>query len=160
VTRAFLLGVIASMRAILPIAIVSNTARQRSLPRDNGVLTFLAHPAISNGAAVLAAGELLGDKLPAAPNRTSFPGIAARAVTGALTAAALAPADRRRTAAVVGGMVAVAAAYLTLAVRRRAAQRFGQVSTGIVEDAIALGGALWLLNGPTRRSGRPFGRAQ
>lgn len=38
----------------------------------------------------------------------------------------------------------LAPAYVTFNSRVRAMRRFGQVPTGIIEDAIALGAALWL----------------
>lgn len=157
--RALLIGVVTSMRSILPIAILSKTARQETRSRQSGPLHLLTRPAVSIGMIALAVGELWGDKLPAAPNRTSFPGLAVRAITGGATAAALAAPHRRRPAALLGGITAVASAYLTLGLRTRAMQRFGQVPTGVFEDAIALASALWLLSRPSQRGARPRKRA-
>ena len=67
-------------------------------------------------------------------------GIAARLVTGALAGAALAPRRRR---ALVGGLLgagaAVTGAYLTFGLRMHALRRYGQTSTGVIEDALSIG---------------------
>jgi uncharacterized membrane protein len=91
----------------------------------------------------LAAAELVGDKMRSAPDRIIIPGILARVVTGAIAGAAAAPSRDRRLGAVVGATVAVGAAYLTFELRKRAIRKCGQTSTGLIEDAIALGACLW-----------------
>ena len=65
----------------------------------------------------------------------------ARIVTGAIAGAALAPREQRGLAAVLGAGAAVGAAYLTFNLRVRAMKRYGQKTTGAVEDAITLGSA-------------------
>jgi len=144
-TRALLIGVVTSMRSIVPIAVLSQLARRGNDPRPRGPVRLLARPAVSIGMMALAAGELWGDKLPRAPNRTSLPGLAARATTGATVTAALAAPHRRSSAALVGGIAAVASAYLTLGLRTNAMRRLGQIPTGVLEDAIVLASALLLL---------------
>jgi uncharacterized membrane protein len=74
-------------------------------------------------------------------------GIAARVLTGGLAGAAVAPRGRRVAAVTLGATGAVGAAYLGFHLRRRAMRRFGQVSTGLMEDAVAGGAALWLARG-------------
>jgi len=144
--RSLLIGAVAGMRALTPFAMVSDAARRGALPEGNGAPALLGNPLVSAGAMALAAGELLGDKLPSAPDRIIAPGIAARLVTGAVTGAALAPCRRRGAAAALGAAGAVGAAYLTFHLRVRAMRRFGQTSTGLVEDAITLGSAWWVVN--------------
>ena len=92
----------------------------------------------------LALAEAAGDKLPLAPNRIVPTGIAARILTGGVAGAALAPRGRRADAAVLGALGAVMAAYASFGLRKRAMSRFGQVSTGVLEDLIAVGASLWL----------------
>lgn len=148
--RSFLIGAVAGMRALTPLAVVSNAARQGALPDGNGAPPLLGHPLVTAGTAALALGELAGDKMKSAPDRIVAPGIAARLVTGAVAGMALAPRERRAAAALLGAGGAVGAAYLTFALRMRAMRRFGQRSTGLVEDALMLGSTLALVNGARR----------
>ena len=145
-TPSFLIGLGAGMRSMTPLALVSIAKVRGRLPAGSGAPKFLGTPFSSSAAVVLAVGELVGDKWSSAPDRTVVPGIAARVVTGALAGAALAPRSARPTAAIVGASAAVLGAYVSFAVRSRAIRRFGQTPTGLLEDAIAVGSALWLLN--------------
>ena len=107
-------------------------------------LSNVISPAVSKVTLALAAAELLGDKMRSAPDRIITPGILARVATGAIAGAAVAPSRDRTLGAVLGATVAVGAAYLTLALRKRAIRDRGQTSSGLIEDAVALGAALWV----------------
>jgi uncharacterized membrane protein len=148
--RSFLIGLTAGARSLTPLAAVSEADRRGALPRDNGAPGWLGHPAVALALKALAAGELWGDKLRAAPDRIVPAGIAARLVTGGLAGAALAPRRQAMAGAVIGAAAAIGAAYLTFALRMRAMRRFGQTATGLVEDALALGAAEWVVEGGRR----------
>ena len=139
--HALLIGLSAGARSMTPLAVVANAAHNRTLPADNGAPSWLAHPLVSAGAKALAAGEIWGDKWRSAPDRIVLAGIAARLVTGGVSGMALAPRRRRVAGAVLGAGAAVAASYVTFALRMRAMRRFGQTSTGVIEDALTLGAA-------------------
>jgi uncharacterized membrane protein len=145
--RSLLIGALAGMRSLTPLAVVSAAARARRLPADNGAPAFLSQPWISNTTMILAAGELLGDKMRSAPDRVILPGILARTLTGALAAMAAAPRKDRHSAAALGAAAAVGAAYITFGLRTRAMQKWGQRNTGLIEDAIALVGSIWVARG-------------
>lgn len=149
--HSLLIGLAAGARSITPLAAVSQAARQGALPADNGAIAHLDHPLVAAGTKALAAGELLGDKLQSAPDRIVPAGIAARLVTGALAGAALAPRRQAALGAALGAGAAVAAAYLTFGLRMRAMRRFGQKSTGLVEDALTLGATQWVVRRAARR---------
>jgi uncharacterized membrane protein len=140
--RPVLIGLVAGMRSMTPLAAVSLAARTGRLPARGGAWRLLGAPAVVAGSAALAVGELAGDKLPSAPDRIVAPGIAARLVSGALAGAAVAPRGRRAEAMAVGAATAVAASYLTFGLRMIALRRYGQARSGLVEDALALAGAL------------------
>jgi uncharacterized membrane protein len=139
--RSFLIGLVAGARSMTPLAAVSDAASRGRLPRDSGGPRWLGHPAVAAGLKLLAAGELWGDKLHSAPDRIVPLGIAARIVTGGLAGAALAPRRQAFVGAALGAAAAVAAAYLTFDLRMRAMRRFGQTSTGLVEDALTVAAA-------------------
>ncbi len=145
--RSFLIGLVGGMRSMTPLAAVSDAARRGVLPADNGAAEFLGGPVVVAGTMALAAGELLGDKLPSAPDRIIALGMAARVVTGAVAGAALAPRHDRYAAAALGAAGAVGAAYLTFDARMAAMRRHSQMATGLVEDAIVIAAALWIVNG-------------
>lgn len=138
---SLLIAAVSGMRAMTPLATVANAARRGELPRDGSAPALLAHPLVSAGTLALAAGELAGDKMKTAPDRIILPGMIARVATGAFAAASLAPRKQRAIAAVLGAGVAAGSSYLTFRARATAMRRYGQTSTGAVEDAIALGTA-------------------
>jgi len=139
--HSILMGAVAGMRAMTPLAAVTNAARTGTLPADNGAPRLLSNPLASAGMLALAGGELLGDKMKTAPDRIVPAGMVARVATGMIAAAALAPHRQRGVGALLGAGTAVGMAYLTFNLRMRAIARYGQTPTGAVEDAIAVGSA-------------------
>src|SRR5437763_673053 len=99
---AFLIGVIAGLRAITAPAVVSWAARVGWLHLENTPLGFLGFALMPWAFTVPAIGELVSDKLPKTPSRKAPAGFATRVVTGALSGAALG-ASRD---ALVGGLLA------------------------------------------------------
>ncbi len=148
--HSILMGAVAGMRAMTPLAAVTNAARSGMLPADNGAPRLLANPLASAGMLALAGGELLGDKMKTAPDRIVPAGMVARVATGLIVGAALAPRRQRGLGAVLAAGTAVGAAYLTFHLRMRAIERYGQTSTGAVEDAVAVGAAALIAQSAAR----------
>ena len=148
--HSLLIGLVAGARSITPFAAVSDAARRGELPADNGAPSWLGDPLVAAGSKVLAGGELWGDKLRSAPDRIVLAGMLARLVTGGLAGAALAPRRQALAGAALGAAAAVAAAYVTFDLRKRAMRRFGQTPTGLVEDAITVGAARWVVSSARR----------
>lgn len=139
--HSILMGAVAGMRAMTPLAAVTNAARSGTLPADNGAPRLLGNKLASAGMLALAGGELAGDKMKTAPDRIVPAGMVARVATGMIAGASLAPRRQRRLGALLGAGAAVGMAYVTFNLRMRAIARYGQTSTGTVEDAIAVGSA-------------------
>ena len=137
-----LIGAVASARSMTPMATLA-TARLagRNTP---GHLVLLDHPLFRFGALAMGVGELLGDKMKTAPDRTVFLGLLARVASAGIAGAALAPRGRERAGAAVAVATAVPLAYLTLSARKRAMARIGQTPSGLIEDAliVAAGAAI------------------
>ena len=138
---SFLIGLAGGQRAMAPLATVAVAAARGQLPADNGAPPLVANPLVAAGALALAVGEIAGDKMKSAPDRTEPIGLAARFVTSAIAGAALAPRRQRWLGAAVGGVTAVVAAYPGWRARKASRQRYGQTWTGFVEDAAVLAGA-------------------
>ncbi len=99
---AFLIGVIAGLRALTAPAAVSWAARLGWLHLENTWLAFLGFAATPYILTVLALGELVNDKLPKTPSRKAPPSFIVRIVIGALSGAAISAARD----VLVGGLVA------------------------------------------------------
>jgi uncharacterized membrane protein len=137
-----LIGAVASARSMTPMA---GLAAARLLGyRTPGRLALLDRPLFKYGALAMGVGELFGDKMKTAPDRTVALGLTARVMSAGIAGAALAPRGREEAGAVAAVAVAVPLAYLTLAGRKRAMAEMGQTRSGLVEDAVvvALGAAV------------------
>ena len=106
--------------------------------RTPGRLVLLDHPLFKFGALAMGVGELFGDKMKSAPDRTVLLGLLARMMSAGIAGAALAPRGRERAGAAAAVTAAVPLAYLTLAGRRRAMAQIGQTRSGLVEDALVV----------------------
>ncbi|MDP1872560.1 hypothetical protein [Phenylobacterium sp.] len=131
-----LIGAVASARSMTPMATLA-TARLAG-GRTPGTLVLLDHPLFKYGALAMGVGELFGDKMKSAPDRTVFLGLLARVMSAGIAGAALAPHGRERAGAAVAVGAAVPLAYLTLAGRKRAMSRLGQTRSGLLEDALVV----------------------
>lgn len=131
-----LIGAVASARSMTPMAAPS-VARLAGR-RTPGRLVLLDRPVVKFGALAMGAGELLGDKMKTAPDRTVFLGLLARVMSAGIAGAALAPQGRERAGAAAAVGTAVPLAYATLAARKQAMSRIGQTRSGLIEDALVV----------------------
>lgn len=131
-----LIGAVASARSMTPMATIA-TARLADRHTD-GHTILLDRPAFKYGALAMGVGELLGDKMESAPDRTVFLGLLARVMSAGIAGAALAPRGREQAGAAVAIATAVPLAYLTLAARKRAMAHLGQTRSGLIEDALVV----------------------
>ena len=144
-----LIGAVASARSMTPMATLA-TARLAGR-RTPGRLVLLDHPVFKFGALAMGAGELFGDKMKSAPDRTVFLGLIARVMSAGVAGAALAPRGREKAGAAVAVATAVPLAYLTLAGRKRAMARLGQTRSGLLEDALVVAAGAAVVAGSVRR---------
>jgi uncharacterized membrane protein len=115
-----------------------------------GRLVLLDRPLFTVGALALGVGELLGDKMKTAPDRTVFLGLLARTMSAGIAGAALAPRGRERQGAAVAVATALPLACLTLAARKRAMASVGQTRSGLVEDALVVAAGAAIVARATR----------
>ena len=143
-----LIGAVASARSMTPMATL---AAARLAHRETpGQLLVLDRPVVKFGALAMGVGELFGDKMRTAPDRTVFLGLLARVMSAAIAGAALAPRGRERAGAAVAVVTAVPLAYLTLACRKQAMARIGQTRSGLMEDAVVLAAGIAVVALATR----------
>jgi uncharacterized membrane protein len=137
-----LIGAVASARSMTPMAALAGARLAKR--RTPGRLVLLDKPLFTAGALAMGAGELFGDKMKSAPDRTVFLGLLARVMSAGIAGAALAPRGRERAGGLLAIATAVPMAYLTLAGRKTAMRRIGQTRSGLIEDVliVAVGAAV------------------
>jgi len=113
--------------------------------RTPGQLVLLDRPLFKYGALAMGVGELVGDKMKTAPDRTVPLGLLARVLSAGIAGAALAPSGRERAGAAAAVATAVPLAYLTLAGRERAMANMGQTRSGLIEDALIVAAGLTIV---------------
>jgi uncharacterized membrane protein len=148
---SILIGAVASARSMTPMATIA-TARlaDRGTP---GHLALLDRPLFKYGALAMGVGELAGDKMKTAPDRTVFLGLLARVMSAGIAGAALAPRGEEKAGAAVAVATAVPLAYLTLAARKQAMARIGQTRSGLIEDALVVAAGAAIVALSTRPGG-------
>ena len=144
-----LIGAVASARSMTPMAALAGAhLAHRETP---GRLRLLTHPLFTAGALFMGVGELFGDKMKSAPDRTVPLGLLARVMSAGIAGAALAPRGRERAGALAAVLTAGPLAYVTLAARKKAMLRMGQTRSGLIEDVliVAAGTAVvaWMVHG-------------
>jgi uncharacterized membrane protein len=134
-SRALGLGAISGLRSLSGPAFVSRAASRGDLNLDGTFLAFLSSPRLSKALVLMELGELVGDKLPATPSRTSSPPLLGRAASGALVGAAVFVSEGRRatTGAALGSTAAIAASFTGEWLRALAVEK-----TGISDPVVAL----------------------
>lgn len=143
-----LIGAVASARSMTPMATI---AMARLADRDtSGHLVLLDRPVFKYGALAMGAGELVGDKMKTAPDRTVFLGLLARVMSAGIAGAALAPRGEEKAGAAVAVATAVPLAYLTLAGRKQAMAKIGQTRSGLIEDALVVAAGVAVVAWATR----------
>lgn len=143
---SILIGAVASARSMTPMATLA-MARAAGR-RTSGQLVLLDRPVFKYGAMAMGVGELIGDKMKSAPDRTVFLGLLARIMSAGIAGAALAPRGHEKEGAAVAVATAVPLAYATLYARKRAMESIGQTRSGLIEDLliVAAGAAIVALS--------------
>jgi uncharacterized membrane protein len=135
--RAVALGAASGSRSTAGVTAVALTSTRG----DRGVLASgLGSTAGTVTSGVLAAGELVADKLPTTPSRLAPPSLGGRLLFGGTSAAAVAGRDGHDPVlpALVGAASALGMSVLGARLRGVAAQRFGSDKPGaFVEDGVA-----------------------
>ena len=140
--RALGLGAISGLRSLSGPVFVSRAASRGDLNLDGTFLAFLSSPLLWKVLVLTEIGELVGDKLPIAPSRTTPPPLLGRAVSGAVVGAAVFVSEDRRatTGAALGSTAAIIAAFAGERLRALAVEKTGLPApvVALAEDATVL----------------------
>ncbi len=145
---ATLMGALSGVRSMSATAMMSQFGNAGVGRAEHPAVSFLNHPVAARTMTALAIAEAVADKLPFIPKRTkSFP-LLGRAITGAISGAALSSSKKRSV--LLGGMLgaaaAIGAAYAASELRRLATHKLHVPNTlaGLAEDALVAGSG-WLI---------------
>ena len=141
---AFLIGIVAGLRAMMPLAAVSWAAHLGWIDLSGTAFAFAAHTWTPWILSALALGELVADQLPSTPSRTVPVQFGARLITGFAAGALLALGTGTEWigAAAAGTVGAVIGTFGGRSVRERLAAAFGRDwPAALIEDATAIAAA-------------------
>jgi uncharacterized membrane protein len=145
---AFLIGIVAGLRAMTPVAAVTWAARLGWLKLEGTPLAFLGYAAAPWIATLAALGELVNDKRPKTGSRKEPPQFIARVLMGALCGAAIGAAAGALAGGLIAGAVgAVAGTLLGYEFRLRLTRAAGGkgLPIALLEDAVAITIAFWVV---------------
>ena len=142
-TRVLGMGAVAGLRTMAaPAALSRAVSEGRIEGLEETPFSFLGSSRVSRVLRMLEIGELVVDKLPATPSRSSPPLLLGRMASGALVGAALfASEDRgRAVGGALGAAAALASAYVGESLRVQTAQRLGVPDpfVALLEDGLVL----------------------
>lgn len=136
------IGIVAGLRSLTAPAAVSWAAHAKWLDLHGSALSFMGSTTAVVIFSLLAAAEFVGDLLPRTPRRTLPGPLAARVLSGALSAACLVTSSGHSLpiGVLLGGIGAVIGAYVGYETRRRAVAglRVKDVMVAVPEDIVAI----------------------
>jgi uncharacterized membrane protein len=149
--NAFQIGIVAGMRAMSAPALVSHKLSHAPInPLPDSIFHFLTSSKAATTLAVLAGGELIGDKVPNAPDRISAAQLPVRLISGAASGAALTEAHGEPVVygAVLGAVGAAVGSFAFFHLRHWLTHEKDLPDTvvALAEDALTIGLGLLTIN--------------
>ncbi|MEO8260587.1 MAG: DUF4126 family protein [Acidobacteriota bacterium] len=145
----FLIGFFAGLRSLTPLAATSWGAYLGWLRLERPLSLVGSLPAVCV-LTLLAAAELVADKLPNTPNRTSPPGLIARIVSGGFAGACVSASLGQAIVpgAAAGAAGGVAGTFAGYRARTGLVRALGtpDIYVALLEDLIAVAGSLWVVS--------------
>jgi uncharacterized membrane protein len=144
------IGIVAGLRSMTAPAAVSWAAHFHRLDLRDSRLVLLGSTIAAYTFSALALGELVADKLPFVPNRTSRLPMAFRILSGSICGAALCIAANRLIlqGALLGGLGAINGAFGGIPVRRVLAKylKIADTAIALAEDVLAVGVGIFIVS--------------
>jgi uncharacterized membrane protein len=145
---AVLIGFLAGLRSLTPPAATAWAAHLGWLKLERPLSLIGSVPAVAI-LTVLAAMELVADKLPFMPSRKTPPGLIARILSGGLTGACVAASGGQGLlpGTVLGAVGGVAGCFAGYSARTGIVRALGtrDLYVALLEDLTAIAGSLWVL---------------
>jgi uncharacterized membrane protein len=146
---ALLIGVIAGLRSLTAPAVVACAAHLGRLNLHDSILSFMGSKYAAVLFVLLAVAEIVNDKLPKTPNRTSLAGLIPRILFGGLAGVCLGIAGMQSLAlgGILGAVGSVVGAFGGYSVRKSLvkALKVPDLVIALVEDAVAIAGGIFIV---------------
>ena len=146
---AFLIGFFAGLRSLTAPAVTAWAVYLGWLRLERPLSLIGSLPSVVIFT-VLAVVELVADKLPQTPSRTSPPGLIARIVMGGLTGACVAAGGAQAAflGAMLGAAGGVVGCFGGYQARTRLVKALGtrDIYVALLEDLVAVAGCLWIVS--------------
>ena len=145
---AFGIGIVAGLRSLTAPAVVAWGAHLGWLNLHGSPLAFMGSTTAVAILSALAIGELIADKLPTIPKRTSPVPLMGRVITGCLCGACLCAATGQSliAGALLGGIGGIVGAFLGYSIRKYLDLRIKDLVVAVCEDVVAVGLALFFVS--------------
>ncbi|MCJ8165080.1 DUF4126 family protein [Pontibacter sp. E15-1] len=145
--KTMALGAFSGMRSMAGPTLVSHfVCKDKNSPLKHTPLRLLGNENVALLLKGLAGGELVGDKLPSAPDRIAAPSLVVRGASGALVGAAvyLMHDGKGLHGAFVGATAAIGATFASFYLRKYLSEHTSLADPilGALEDALVVGGGL------------------
>lgn len=142
--QALGLGTLAGLRSMSAPAVTSQIlSHHHSQELENTPLNFIQSEKVANALTLLALTEMVGDKMPGAPNRIKAPVLTARCLSGALAGASVykAQGGNAYLGALLGGSAAILSSFGAFYLRKATVKSTHLVDPiiGSIEDALVIG---------------------
>jgi uncharacterized membrane protein len=146
---ALLIGVVTGLRSLTGPAIVAWAAHRHWINLHDSAVSFMGSTVAVAIFTLLALGELVADKLPSIPSRTTVAGLIPRIVLGGLCGAAVTVAGLQSSAlggvlGAVGGIIGAFGGY-QLRARLVATRKVPDFVVACLEDVVAIAGGLLIV---------------
>ena len=137
----FLIGIVAGLRAMMPLAAVAWGVRLNEWPLIGSHLAWVGNAFMPWVFSAMALAELINDKRASTPSRKVPPQFIVRVLTGALAGAVIGAAKESLVIGIVGGAIGAVAGTLGGSwVRGKLAAAFGNdLPAALLEDVVAIG---------------------
>lgn len=146
---AFLIGFFAGLRSLTAPAATAWAAHLSWLRLERPLSLIGSIPSVAI-LTLLAVTELVIDKMPRTPSRTSPPGLIARILTGGLTGACVAAGGGQSAllGAVLGAVGGVVGCFAGYQARTRLVKALGtrDLYIALLEDLVAVAGSFWVVS--------------
>jgi len=140
------IGAVAGLRVFAAPAALTWAAKHRWIRLGNSPFAIIISAKASKKITHLAVSELIADKLPFTPSRLKAGPLASRVVSGAVCGGTIYGAAEQPIieGAVLGGVGAIAGAFAGYYGRKRLSRRVPDLRVAVLEDVLAIGGAVLL----------------
>lgn len=146
---AFIIGFFAGLRSLTAPAITAWGVHLGWLRLDHPLSLIGSIPSVII-LTLLAAAELVADKLPKTPNRTALPLLIGRMLTGGVAGACVAVAGAQGVfpGAVLGAAGGLVGTFVGYQARTQLVKRLGirDLYVALAEDLVAVSGSFWVVS--------------